>query len=70
MKGYEERTESEASMLRIASYRIHQSLVQKPLKINDYWPLPSDKKVNKEVRYMRPEMLTAIRNIKKVHKIK
>lgn len=62
MKGYDERREDDASMLRIASYRIHQSLVQKPMKLAEYWPLPSDKKVSYVQKYMTPEMLEKIRS--------
>lgn len=39
-------------MLRMASYRIHQSLVQKPLRIKDYWPLPTDNDEKDNVRYV------------------
>lgn len=31
-------------MFRFAAYRIHQSLVQKHLTINEFWPLWRDKK--------------------------
>lgn len=68
MKGYDERKEEEAAMMRIASYRIHQSLVQKPMPLHEYWPLPSDKKQGPVTqKYMTKEMLE---KIKKVHKIK
>jgi len=30
-------------MHRLAAYRIHQSLVEKPLKIQEFWPLFGDK---------------------------
>lgn len=59
--------EEEASMQRIASYRIHQSLVQKPFTITEYWPLPSDKKQSRDTFYMTPEML---QKIKKAHNLK
>jgi hypothetical protein len=68
MKGYEVSIENEAALMRIASYRIHQSLVQKPLSIKEYWPLPSDK--NQRGRYkiiMNKEMCA---EIKKDHKLK
>lgn len=68
MKGHEERVEDEASMMRIASYRIHQSLVQKPMKLQEYWPLPSDKKVSHVQKYMTREMLEKIQ--KRIKKIK
>jgi len=68
MKGYEERTETEAAMLRIASFRIHQSLVQKPLTIEKYWPLPSDKEGrSRDTLIMTKEMLA---KIKKAHNLK
>ncbi len=69
MVGYNEKAESEAAMLRISSYRIHQSLVQKPLKIQEYWPLPSDKKVSRDVRIMTPEILEKIKNRWKIKKV-
>jgi len=43
-EGYFDKIEHEMSVARLASYRIHQSLVTKALKIEQYWPLESDKK--------------------------
>lgn len=59
--------EDEALMQRMASFRIHQSIVQKSLKISEYWPLPSDKKVTRDTLFMSKEML---KKIKAAHKIK
>lgn len=67
MMGYEERIETDAAMMRIASYRIHQSLVEKPLTIQKYWPLPSDKSQSRDTYFMTKEMLE---KIKKAHKLK
>ncbi len=61
LKGYEDRVEHEAVMLRIASYRIHQSLVQKPLSITDYWPLPSDKETKKDTLFVSRDILKQIK---------
>lgn len=36
--------DSLAQMFRMASFRIHQSLVQKPLSLTDFWPLWADQK--------------------------
>lgn len=33
-----------AQMHRLGSFRVHQSLVEKPLKIEQYWPMWSDKR--------------------------
>lgn len=41
-EGFFDKEDRLAQMMRIASYRIHQSLVQKPLRIDDYWPLYFD----------------------------
>lgn len=55
----------EAQMFRISSYRIHQSLVQKPLRLSEYWPLWADKKEEEEF-VMTKEMYE---EIKKAHKL-
>lgn len=58
----------EAESLRWASYRIHQSLVEKPLKIEDFWPLWGDKKkAPDEIPVMTKEMYD---EIKKIHNLK
>jgi len=36
--------DSQAQQLRLSSYRIHQSLVEKPLSIQEFWPIWGDKK--------------------------
>ena len=56
----------EAGNLRISSWRIHCSLVTKPLSIEQYWPLRGDKVQEKEQLVMTPEMME---EIKRVHKI-
>lgn len=68
-KGYDDRIETESGMQRMAAYRIHQSLVQKPLTITEFWPLPSDKGEKSITGFLPPskEMLAAI---KKAHKLK
>lgn len=57
----------EARNLRFASYRIHQSLVTKPLSIEEYWPLKGDKPKQAEKKVMTREMYA---EIKKAHKLK
>lgn len=56
-----------ATDLRWASYRIHQSLVEKPAKIEDFWPLWGDKKKETEQLVMTPEMY---HKIKQIHNLK
>jgi hypothetical protein len=65
-EGYLDKIDTEAKMMRIASYRIHQSLVEKPLSIIDYWPLRGEYDV-KETFVVDKEMLA---NIKRIHKLK
>lgn len=65
-EGYFDKIDIEAGMLRIASYRIHQSLVTKPLSISEYWPLRGDKKPESERIVMTPEMFEGI---KKIHNL-
>lgn len=67
MKGYEDRQEEQAGMLRVGFYRVHQSLVQKPLSVREFWPLPSDKKHARESLIITPEMM---KQIKKAHNLK
>lgn len=67
MKGYEDRLEDEARLQRIAAFRIHQSLVTKPLSLNEFWPLPSDKKVSRETLVMSKAML---KKVKQFYKLK
>ena len=60
--------DNEANNLRFASYRIHQSLVEKPLKIEEFWPLWGDKKVKPDDKLiMTPELY---QQIKKIHNLK
>jgi len=57
-----------AQMMRLASYRIHQSLVEKPVSIEDYWPLASDgEKEIQEPISIDADMLA---KIKRIHKLK
>ena len=50
--------------MRTASYRIHQSLVEKPLSINEYWPIDGF-----EVEEIEPAVIDAdlINKIRKIH---
>ena len=57
----------QANNLRLASYRIHQSLVEKPLKLEDFWPLWGDKKAVSDKLIMTPELYEQIKGI---HKLK
>lgn len=66
-KGYEEKIDTEASMLRMGFYRIHQSLVEKPLTIKEFWPLASDKESVKEKIVVSREMID---KIKKIHNLR
>jgi len=52
---------------RLASFRLHQSLVDKPLSIEEYWPIGSDKIKDSEPISVDAEMLA---KIKRIHKIK
>ena len=49
-------------MMRIASYRIHQSMVEKPLNIDDYWPIEGLEKA--------PEIKPAIANKEIINQIR
>jgi hypothetical protein len=60
-EGYFDKIEHNASMLRLASYRIHQSLVGKDaLKISDYWPLSSDKPIEQKRIVVTKEKIAEI----------
>lgn len=48
----------------MASYRIHQSLVQKPLSLEDFWPIDGDKERSNDRLIMTREMYA---EIKKAH---
>ena len=48
-QGYFDKQKELAQMMRIASYRIHQSLVQKPLSMNEFWPIGDDKTESKKI---------------------
>ena len=42
VEGYSEKREMETEVLRFATFRIHQSLVEKPLSIEKFWPMKND----------------------------
>lgn len=67
MRGYEDKREMEDLKLGIASYRIHQSLVQKPEPFKSYWPFQKDAGKPKDTYFMTKEMLA---KIKKAHNLK
>ena len=46
-------------MLRIASYRIHQSLVEKPLSLDDYWKIDEVKEMDEMI--MTPDLFNEIK---------
>jgi len=54
-------------MARLASFRLHQSLVDKPLSIEEYWPIRGDKSIDSEPIFVDHEMLA---KIKRIHKLK
>lgn len=56
-------------MMRIASYRIHQSLVQKPLRLTEYWPLYLDKSHQEAEQKFEQLTQEEYENIKKLHGI-
>jgi hypothetical protein len=58
--------ELEAQNFRLASYRIHQSLVAKPVPIEEYWPLKGDKKKPTEKIVMTRDIYA---QIKKAHNL-
>jgi len=43
-EGYFIKVEHQAQLHRFSAYRIHQSLVQKPLSLSNFWPLKGDEK--------------------------
>ena len=66
MEGYAEKKKETAKMLRIASYRIHQSLVEKPLSLTEYWPIQGETE-QRETIVIDQE---TIDYIKKIHNVK
>lgn len=68
-KGYDDRIETEAVLMRNAAYLVYCSVVQKPEKITKVWPLPSDKAQDSVSGFLPPskEMLAEIR---KAHNLK
>lgn len=68
MEGYFDKRNSLASMMRIASYRIHQSLCGKDaISIEEYWPIEGEEKREKDIFVADADMIA---KIKKRHKIK
>lgn len=65
-EGYFDKMELEKANLRFASYRIHQSLVTKPLSLEKYWPLKGDKPKTEKI-VMTRDMYD---EIKKAHNLK
>lgn len=65
-EGYFDKMDNQAADIRWASYRIHQSLVEKPLKIEEFWPLWGDKKKDDDKLVMTKEMYD---QIKKIHNL-
>lgn len=59
--------DEQAQIHRLAAYRVHQSLVEKPLSIDKFWPLWSDKKREETKIVMDKEMFE---RIKKAHRLK
>ena len=67
-EGYFDKMDNGANNLRVASYRIHQSLVKEPVKIEEFWPLWGDKKVKPDDKLiMTPELY---QKIKKIYNLK
>lgn len=62
VEGYVAKLNREVSNQRFAAYRIHQSMVEKPLSIEKFWPLPTDAETeDSDVVVMTPEMLKQIK---------
>lgn len=64
-EGYYHNRDNQISVQRFAAYRIHQSLVQKPLTIEQFWPMsdhtePEKKEIDQETWD----------RIKRLHKVK
>lgn len=66
MRGYEDKIEKEDLKLGIASFRIHQSLVQKPETFNNYWPFQKDAAKPKDTYFMTKEMRDKIREAEQI----
>lgn len=68
MEGYFNKEKKLAGMMRIASFRIHQSLCgDKSLTIEEYWPLNELEEKTKDVMVADSEMID---KIMRVHKFK
>ena len=47
-EGYFDKCDRETRMHRLMAYRVHQSLVEKPIPIEDFAPVWNDSKANPE----------------------
>ena len=64
-EGYKLQLENLSYIHRFASYRIHQSLVQKPLNIDAFWSIGEKKEEIKEVMTKeRWQKIKAIHGVK------
>lgn len=66
IEGYHDKQILEEKRLRFASYRIHQSLVDKPVPIEKFWPIEDDAPEQERME-MTPEILE---RIIKAHNVK
>ena len=57
-----------AAIIRFAAYRIHQSLVEKPLTIERFWPLEGDKPRENTTLVFEEGLLDKIFNRHKIDK--
>lgn len=60
VEGFMTKRKNEIEVARFAAYRIHQSLVEKPVQIDKFWPM-ADKVEEIEDIEMTPEMLDDIK---------
>jgi len=65
--GYEDKQDVQFSFLRMGLFKIHQSLVQKPLSLKEFLPLSSDKVISHDTFTISKDLLA---QIKKAHKMK
>jgi hypothetical protein len=63
-KGYFSKIETKRDIIRFASYRIYQSLQQKPVSIEKFWQTKEEKPVEK-IQYTKEEWA----KIKQIHGI-
>lgn len=55
-------------MMRVASFRIHQSLVEKPLTIEDFWPIDGNQIDEEQNELIMPDEL--IEQVLNAHNLK